>query len=151
VTGVRVVVPASTANLGSGFDALGLALGLYDEVDVRVSDGGLVVNVTGEGAAAVPTDETHLVVRAFRAAAELIGFSAPGLVFDCRNTIPHSRGLGSSAAAIAAGVAAAVSGAGPTVLALPKDGELPVGVDVTGFDVRRCPVDVDGVRVAPLG
>jgi homoserine kinase len=48
-------------------------------------------------------------------------------------------------------VAAAVSGAGPTVLALPVSGELPSGVDLTGFDARRVPVDLGGVRVAPLG
>ena len=290
-TAVRVTVPGSTANLGSGFDALGMALDVHDEVDVRVVASGLVVRVTGEGCDDVPTDEAHLVVRAFRAACERLGFAPSGVEFECRNAIPHSRGLGSSAAAIvagvaaayalagheldtaalqlasefeghadnaaasmfggvviawsegdqyravrldphtdlrpvvlvpseesstkttrgllpavvphadaafaagrsalavhaltcdpsllltalddrlhqpyrepawpatirvvkdlrAAGVAAAVSGAGPTVLALPKDGELPVGVDVTGFDVRRSAVDVVGVRVRPLG
>ncbi|PRY34292.1 homoserine kinase [Umezawaea tangerina] len=290
-TGVRVAVPGSSANLGSGFDALGMALDIRDEVDVRVVDRGLVVRVSGEGGENVPTDETHLVVRAFRAACAVVGFAPSGVEFDCRNAIPHSRGLGSSAAAIvagvaaayglagreldtaalqlasefeghadnaaasmfggvviawseggdyravrldphddlrpvvlvpseesstkttrgllpavvphadaafaagrsalavhaltrdpsllltalddrlhqsyrepawpatmrvvhdlrAAGVAAAVSGAGPTVLALPKDGELPVGVDVTGFDVRRSAVDLGGVRVRPLG
>jgi homoserine kinase len=95
-------VPASTATLGSGFDALGLALGLYDEVTVQVADGGLDVQVRGEGAGQVPLDEDHLLVRAIRS---VEGVPA-GLIVRCANAIPHSRGLGSSAAAVVAGVAA---------------------------------------------
>ncbi|WP_033432795.1 homoserine kinase [Saccharothrix syringae] len=291
MTGVRVRVPASTANLGSGFDALGMALGLHDELDFEVVPGGLAIEVTGEGAGDVPTDERHLVVRAFRAAGARLGLDVPGLRLRCRNAIPHARGLGSSSAAVVAGVAAAhglagreldtdalqlaaefdghadnaaasmfggaviawtegdryravrftphpgvspvalvpaersathatrgllpskvphedaafaaarsalavhalshdpsllvkalddrlhepyrepawpatsrlvralreagvaaaVSGAGPTVLALPPDGELPDGVDLGGFEALRVPVDLGGVCVAPLG
>lgn len=95
-----VSVPASTANLGSGFDALGMALGMYDDVEVATADG-LSVVVDGAGSDEVPLDESHLVVRAVRAA----GYTG-GLALRCRNTIPHARGLGSSAAAIVAGVAA---------------------------------------------
>ncbi|MFT7840176.1 homoserine kinase [Saccharothrix sp. BKS2] len=112
VTGVRVRVPASTANLGSGFDTLGLALGLHDELDFEVVPDGLVVEVGGEGVAGVPTDERHLVVRAFRAAGAHLGLEVPGLRLRCRNAIPHARGLGSSAAAVVAGVAAAYGLAG---------------------------------------
>ncbi|ATE57051.1 MULTISPECIES: homoserine kinase [Actinosynnema] len=109
--GVRVLVPASTANLGSGFDALGLALGLHDEVDFTITASGL--SITVEGAFTdVPTDEGHLVVQAFRKACELHRLPVPGLALTCRNSIPHSRGLGSSAAAVAAGVAAASALAG---------------------------------------
>src|SRR5437588_4712613 len=109
---VRVVVPASTANLGTGFDALGMALGLHDVAEFEVTGGDLVVNVTGEGAGRVPRDERHLVVRALRAACELTGVHPPGLVLRCHNAIPHSRGLGSSAAAAVAGVAAGYALAG---------------------------------------
>jgi homoserine kinase len=109
---VRVRVPASSANLGPGFDALGLALALYDTVDVRIADSGLVVRASGEGADSVPTDETHLVVCAVRAACERLGFHPPGLVLNCDNAVPHARGLGSSAAAVVAGVAAAYALAG---------------------------------------
>ncbi|WP_199439285.1 homoserine kinase [Umezawaea beigongshangensis] len=291
MNGVRVTVPASTANLGSGFDALGMALAVHDVVDVRLVGHGLRVHVEGEGARDVPTDESHLVVRAFRAACARLDLSVPGLSLECRNAIPHSRGLGSSAAAAvagvvaahalagvepgaaalqlaaefeghadnaaasllgglvvawsdgadhhavrldphpdlrpvvlvpthesstkttrgllpptvphadaafaagraalavhaltrdpshllaatedrlhqhyrepawpatvrvveelrAAGVPAAVSGAGPTVLALPRGGELPPGLDLSEFEVRSVPVDVEGVRVRPLG
>lgn len=103
---VHVTVPASTANLGSGFDALGLALALYDEVDIAVTGAGLHVTVEGCGAGEVPTDGQHLVVRALRKTLQELGFAAPGLSLSCRNVIPHSRGLGSSAAAVVAGVAA---------------------------------------------
>ncbi|MBW4716449.1 homoserine kinase [Saccharothrix obliqua] len=291
MTGVRVTVPASTANLGSGFDALGMALGLHDELEFEVTAGGLAIEVEGQGADGVPDDEGHLVVRAFRAACARFALDVPGLRLRCHNTIPHARGLGSSSAAVVAGVAAgyalagheldtsalqlaaefeghadnaaaamlggvviawsegdrfhaarldphpdlapvalvpnhrsetsttrgllpaavphgdaafaagraalavhalttdpallhtalddrlhetyreaawpatfalvktlreagvpaAVSGAGPTVLALPEDGKLPEGVDVSGFTPHHVPVDVTGVRVAPLG
>jgi homoserine kinase len=104
---VSVRVPASSANLGSGFDALGLALALYDTVVVRVVDDGVRVTATGQGCDTVPTDETHLVVRALRATADHLGIAPPGLELRCHNAIPHARGLGSSAAAIVAGVAAA--------------------------------------------
>nr|WP_042195126.1 homoserine kinase [Kibdelosporangium sp. MJ126-NF4]CEL21692.1 Homoserine kinase [Kibdelosporangium sp. MJ126-NF4]CTQ92472.1 Homoserine kinase (EC 2.7.1.39) [Kibdelosporangium sp. MJ126-NF4] len=109
---VEVRVPASSANLGSGFDALGLALGLYDVIEVRIIPRGLEITVDGEGADEVAKDEAHLVVRALRAAGDLIGFRPPGLELRCRNAIPHSRGLGSSAAAAVAGVAAAYGLAG---------------------------------------
>jgi homoserine kinase len=109
---IRIRVPASTANLGPGFDALGMALGLYDTVDVTVTSGGTKVEVTGEGAGEVPTDESHLVVRALRAAADALGVELPGVALSCHNVIPHARGLGSSAAAIVAGVAAAYGLAG---------------------------------------
>lgn len=104
---VRVLVPATSANLGPGFDAFGLALGLYDEVVVRAADAGLRVSVTGEGAGDLPRDERHLVVASLRAAFDLLGGQPAGLEVACTNRIPQSRGLGSSAAAIVAGVLAA--------------------------------------------
>jgi homoserine kinase len=105
---LRVRVPATSANLGPGFDALGLALDLYDDVVVRVTDEpGLTVDVAGMGAASVPRNARHLVVRSMRATFKLLGGSPPGLEVVCANRIPHGRGLGSSAAAIVAGVVAA--------------------------------------------
>jgi homoserine kinase len=101
-------VPATSANLGPGFDALGLSLALYDDVVVRVTDEpGLTVDVAGMGAASVPRNARHLVVRSMRATFKLLGGSPPGLEVVCANRIPHGRGLGSSAAAIVAGVVAA--------------------------------------------
>jgi homoserine kinase len=93
--------------VGPGFDALGLALGLYDEVEATVVPSGLTIEVTGEGAASVPRDESHLVVRSLRATLERLGMELPGLLLRCVNRIPHGRGLGSSAAAIVAGIVAA--------------------------------------------
>jgi homoserine kinase len=101
---VRVRVPATSANLGPGFDALGLALGLHDEVEAWVAGDGLVVEVEGEGMDALARDESHLVVRAMRRTFELLGADPAGLGLSCRNRIPHGRGLGSSAAAIVAGI-----------------------------------------------
>lgn len=101
---VRVTVPATSANLGPGFDSLGLALSLRDELEAEVLADGLVVHVEGSGADGVPRDETHLVVRSMRAAFELMGEQPPGLRLTCHNRIPHARGLGSSSAAIVAGV-----------------------------------------------
>ena len=104
---VRVRVPATSANLGPGFDALGLALSLYDDVVVRVADDGLFVDVAGEGADSIPRTRRHLVVRALQAGFDVLGGQPRGLEVVCANRIPHGRGLGSSAAAIVAGLAAA--------------------------------------------
>jgi homoserine kinase len=109
---VRITVPASTANLGSGFDTLGMALSRYDTVDVRIVPSGLTVEVTGEGMNTVPTNEKHLVVRALLAACERLDFRPGGLAVRCLNTIPHARGLGSSAAAVVAGITAGYALAG---------------------------------------
>ncbi|GIJ00161.1 homoserine kinase [Sediminihabitans luteus] len=105
---VRVRVPATSANLGPGFDALGLALALHDDVEVRaVASDDVVVTVEGEGAGEVPDDATHLVVRALVAGIERAGAPLTGFRVHCTNRIPHGRGLGSSAAAVVAGIAAA--------------------------------------------
>ena len=101
------VVSASSANLGPGFDSLGLALSLYDEIVATTIDSGLQVEVEGEGAGQVPLGPEHLVVRAIVRGLQAAGVRAPGLAVRCRNDIPHSRGLGSSAAAVVGGLAAA--------------------------------------------
>jgi homoserine kinase len=101
---VRVSVPATSANLGPGYDALGMALDLRDRLEAEVTDGGLVVEVEGVGSGEVPLDERHLVVRAMNAAFDEIGVRPPGIRLSCTNVIPHARGLGSSSAAIVAGV-----------------------------------------------
>jgi homoserine kinase len=103
---VRVRVPATSANLGPGFDALGLALKMVDELDLAITaEPGLQVRAYGD----VPTDETNLVVRAARAGFAAVGEQPTGLALAYTGTIPHARGLGSSAAAICAGVTAALA------------------------------------------
>ncbi|MFS0215002.1 homoserine kinase [Corynebacterium striatum] len=101
-----VTVPASSANLGPGFDTLGIALSLYDTVEVEVTNSGLEVEIFGEDAEDLPRDGSHLVVKAIRSALNAADVSAPGLRVVCNNNIPQSRGLGSSASAAVAGVAA---------------------------------------------
>lgn len=122
-----VRVPATSANLGPGFDSFGLALARYDEVSVCRTDGPLEVVVSGFGAGDVPLDERHLVVRAMVEAYHAAGASLPGIRLTCVNRIPHGGGLGSSASAIVAGLllgrALVVADGGPglsdeTVLAL---------------------------------
>ncbi len=108
-TRVHVRVPASSANLGPGFDSVGLALGVWDECTVEVTEEpGLVVEVAGQGSDTIPRDASHLVVRSMRRAWAELGVPPPGgLVLRCRNRVPHGRGMGSSAAAIVAGIVAA--------------------------------------------
>ncbi|MGZ4606657.1 MAG: homoserine kinase [Blastococcus sp.] len=101
---VRLRVPATSANLGPAFDCAGLALTCHDVVEFAVAPSGLAVDVSGAGAGELPTDESHLVVRAFRAACAELGWSPPGLRVVAENGIPQGRGMGSSAAAVVAGV-----------------------------------------------
>jgi homoserine kinase len=101
---VSVRTPATSANLGPGFDALGLALTLYDEVTAEVVDGETTVEVTGEGAGTLPPGEDHLIVQSMRKTFERLGGQPPGIRLRCVNAIPQARGLGSSSAAIVAGV-----------------------------------------------
>jgi len=105
---VTVTVPATSANLGPGYDCLGLALELRDELTAEVVGGDrLEIQVVGEAADEVPRDPSHLVVRAMDAAFGAIGVRTPGVRLSCTNRIPHARGLGSSSAAIVGGIALA--------------------------------------------
>ncbi|MDO5726907.1 MAG: homoserine kinase [Bowdeniella nasicola] len=104
---VEISVPATSANLGPGYDCVGMALDLRDRISVRATTGPTEVRVTGEGAGKLPTDDTHLVVRAIRIGLDFAGAPQAGLQLTCRNAIPHGRGLGSSAAAVVAGLMAA--------------------------------------------
>jgi homoserine kinase len=104
---LRVRVPATSANLGPGYDSFGLALSLHDEIVVRVGENGLDVDVAGEGADKVRRDARNLVVKAMNTAFDRMGGRPRGLEVRCLNRIPHGRGLGSSAAAIVGGLVAA--------------------------------------------
>jgi homoserine kinase len=126
---VRVRVPATSANLGPGFDALGLALSLHDDVDVEMAGSGLSIEVSGEGEETAGRGEEHLIARTFRSAYGLMGgTAAPGLRIRCVNRIPHARGLGSSSAATVAGILAA--------RALHPDGEKFTDDDVLALATR---------------
>jgi homoserine kinase len=109
---IRVRAPATSANLGPGFDALGLALTRYDEVSATIAKAGVTVEIAGEGAGELPTDESHLVVACALKTFDRLGVRPPGLAVRCVNRIPQARGLGSSSAAIVAGILAARALAG---------------------------------------
>lgn len=144
---VRVRVPATSANLGPGFDTLGLALGLHDEVEVAVTSSGLDIEVSGEGAGDVAdAGEKHLIVRAMRVAFDDLGLpQPPGLALRCVNQIPHGRGLGSSAAAIVAGLVAARSLAGASTR--PAD-VLPLASALEGHPDNVAPCLFGGLTIA---
>lgn len=145
---VRVTVPATSANLGPGFDAFGLALGVWDVVEVRALGSDEVqVDVTGEGAGSVATDESHLVVRTMRAALDLVGAPQTGLHLTCTNEIPHGRGMGSSAGAVVAGILAARALiAAPS--ALSDDAVLGLASEFEGHPDNAAPAIFGGATIA---
>ena len=110
---VRVSVPATSANLGSGFDTVGLALDYHDELEFTLCtdpvNTAAQVMIEGEGADTLPRDETHLVVSTFRRACQTFGLGRVGFILQANNRIPQARGMGSSAEAIVAGIAAAAA------------------------------------------
>lgn len=149
-TVVTVRVPATSANLGPGFDALGLALALYDEhvFTVRGPDASPAcgrVTVAGEGAGTVACDDANLVVAAARATAAWAGAALPPFDLSCTNRIPHGLGLGSSAAAIVAGVVGARA-----LLGLPRDppAELAAAARLEGHPDNVAPAVLGGFTVA---
>ena len=135
-----VRVPATSANLGPGFDAFGLALARYDQVEARVTGGGLTMRVQGEGEQTAGLGERHLVVTAMRAAFGAMGGQPDGLALSCINTIPHGRGLGSSAAAVVSGILAARALAADGAYRLPDAEVLRLAVDLEGHpdNVAAC-------------
>jgi homoserine kinase len=145
---VRVFVPATSANLGPGFDALGLALSLHDEVDAWVGPSGLSIEISGHGADLADADEGHLVVRAMRAAFDVIGGQPPGIGLRCVNRIPHGRGLGSSAGAIVAGLLAARALAADGPGKLPDDALFRLAADLEGHPDNVAACLAGGLTVA---
>jgi homoserine kinase len=148
---IRVRVPATSANLGPGFDSLGLALGLHDVVEARVTSAGLSIEVAGEGADTVAAGEAHLVVRAMRQTFEILDGQPPGLVLRCANRIPHGRGLGSSAAAIVSGVLAARALTDHGEQRLPDDGVLRLAAGLEGHPDNVAACLLGGLTVAWAG
>ena len=104
---VKVRVPATIANLGPGFDALGIAIKLHLEIDIEPRRDSIEITVEGEGADELPQDDTNLVVRSMNAFFDHIGRQPPGYAVHVRNPIPLASGLGSSAAAVIGGLYAA--------------------------------------------
>jgi homoserine kinase len=148
---VVVEVPATTANLGPGFDTLGLALSVYDVLTVTASDvPGVRVDVHGVGAGEVPTDETNLVARAILRVFDEVGEEAPGLDLIARNTIPHGRGLGSSGAAVVSGIVAA-KGLLDGIVELESDRLLDIATSMEGHPDNVAPALFGGLTIAWTG
>ncbi len=148
---VTVRAPATSANLGPGFDALGLALGLHDEVQARAIGGGLRIEVTGVGAGTAGHGEQHLVVRAMRAAFDALGGQPSGIGLRCVNAIPHGFGLGSSAAAIVAGILAARALRVGGEEELPDDAVLRLAADLEGHADNVAACLAGGLTIAWTG
>ncbi|MGB4777744.1 homoserine kinase [Microbacterium sp.] len=147
---VAVRVPATSANLGPGFDTLGLALSVYDELTVTaLPEPGLEIIVTGEGAGEVPIDASHLVVRSMAYAFEASGREFPGIRLVAHNTIPHGRGMGSSGAAVVAGLLAA-KGLLAGEVELGADTLLRLATELEGHPDNVAPALFGGLTIAWL-
>ncbi|WGW10496.1 homoserine kinase [Saxibacter everestensis] len=155
-TRISVSVPATSANLGPGYDSLGIALDLRDELHVEVLEPGStsLIVVSGEGAGTLPDDETHLVLKTLRIALSRAGVEGGGdiaLKLRCSNLIPHSRGLGSSAAAVVSGIAAAsalLESAGEA--GLDADAQLALATELEGHPDNAAPALRGGATVSWL-
>lgn len=155
---IRLEVPATSANLGPGYDAFGLALGIVDTLTLTVHDDEVdpaaCVSVTGEGAEVLPTDRSHLIMRII---GEVLGSEFPGadpgvadrLSLECVNRIPHSRGLGSSAAAVVAGIGlASALGGSVTGDELSRERILAIATGVEGHPDNAAPAVFGGLTIA---
>jgi homoserine kinase len=145
---VTVQVPATTANLGPGFDTLGLALAHYDHLDVAVRDEpGVTVEVHGVGDGEVPTDETNLVARAIIHTFAAYSQPLPGLNLVAHNVIPHGRGMGSSGAAIVAGIMAA-KGLLEGIVDIDAEALLVLATEMEGHPDNVAPALFGGLTIA---
>lgn len=144
---VAVRVPATSANLGPGFDSLGMALSHWDEISVRATVGATHVTIDGYGAGVVDTGEDNLVVRALRLGLDQAGASQVGLEMYAKNRIPHSRGLGSSAAAIVAGLTLARALIGDAACLTAPD-LLQLATDMEGHPDNIAPALLGGATIA---
>ena len=145
---VRVQVPATSANLGPGFDALGLALSLHDQIEAEVTGGGLAIEVTGQGEETATAGEAHLVVRAMRAGFAALGGQPPGIALRCANAIPQGRGLGSSAAAICSGLLAGRALVADGETALPDEALFRLAAELDGHPDNVAACLAGGVTIA---
>lgn len=145
---VHVKVPATTANLGPGFDTLGLALSVYDELEVAVREApGATVRVEGVGQGEVPTDASNLIVRSIQHTFDAYGVEMPGLDLIARNVIPHGRGMGSSGAAIVGGIMAA-KGLLEGIVEIDSDGLLARATELEGHPDNVAPALFGGLTIA---
>ena len=141
---VRVRVPATVANLGPGFDALGVAVRMHLEIDIEPRRDSVDVLIEGEGAEHLPTDETNLVIRAMNLFFDYVGRRPPGYAVHVRNPIPLGSGLGSSAAAVVGGLFAARAVTGRTV---PQSEMVHLATELEGHPDNIMPALLGGLVV----
>jgi len=145
---VKVHVPATSANLGPGFDTLGMALSFYDELVVEaVAGSGAVVEAIGEGAGEVPTNEENLVVQSLIYTFKHFKQPVPGLKLTAYNNIPHGRGMGSSGAAVVSGIMAA-KGLLDGVVEMTPDDLLQIATEIEGHPDNVAPALFGGLTIA---
>jgi homoserine kinase len=144
---VRVQVPASTTNLGPGFDALGVALNLYNRVELDELPWGLSIHVEGEGQNEIPLDESNICVEAVKRVYHKVGRTLPGLWMKQRNHIPLARGLGSSSAALVGGLVGANLLLGNP---LSVDDLVQIGVDLEGHPDNVVPALAGGFCISAI-
>ena len=140
-------VPATSGNLGPGFDSLGMAHGIYDEVEATLIAGRTTVEILGEGQGELPTDDSHLVVRALHRGFEFAGMPLAGVRMTCRNAISQSRGLGSSAAAVVAGLTLAAGFSGRPDL-FTKEDVLTLATEFEGHPDNAAPAIFGGAVIS---
>ncbi len=141
---VRVRIPATSANLGPGFDCLGMALSLYNVVQIEAADS-FQIALKGDYTAGIPGDETNLVWQSMCTLWEAIGFEVPTVSLELENNIPPTRGMGSSSAAIVGGLVAANEYAGGV---LSKQQILQIANRIEGHPDNVAPALLGGVTLA---
>jgi len=145
---VSVKVPATSANLGPGFDTLGLALSLYDDITATVTDASSShATIHGVGEGTVATDESNLVIQSMKSTFAAYGIEAPTVELVCHNVIPHGRGMGSSGAAIVAGIMIA-KGLLAGIVDIDADGLLTLATTLEGHPDNVAPALFGGLSIA---
>tara|TARA_B100001013_G_scaffold198037_1_gene119887 strand:+ start:774 stop:1673 length:900 start_codon:yes stop_codon:yes gene_type:complete len=103
----KIMVPASSANLGSGFDSIGLCLDLWNEIEFHQSK--FKISISGEGTETINKDKNNLIYQSYLKTSEILNTQGIDLSINCINSIPTSGGLGSSSSAVIAGIMIAFS------------------------------------------
>ena len=143
---VKIRVPGTTANCGPGFDTVGIACTIYNDLELTLSDeSGISLNVIGEGAGFIPSDESNVVVKAIKMILNKTGYKAQGIKLSMDNNIPLARGLGSSAAAIVGGLVGANELTGGHFT---KDDILNMATAIEGHPDNVAPAIFGGITVS---
>ncbi len=147
MTKVSVKIPATSANLGPGFDSLGMALSFYDEYSAEIIASGLEIEVVGEGEKDIPRDASNLIYSTIKLVFERFGKQVPALRITCHNNIPHGRGMGSSGAAVSGGVMLAAGLLQPEIV-LTEQQLLQFATEIEGHPDNVAPALFGGLTIA---